>query len=233
MLTGLHGPLPSLTSAVRQAYADVPAARFGPYLRRTDGRTADPVNVVFVGEAEAVAVALQLVDLLGWMRIPGSEMAFMDQGVMRPTELQLGTGSRGGLRKHIRLAGAGEESESWGEYTLAAVHHDITVPCGHVGAGFDEERDALAAAMERAGHPVSWLWLGNDGPVEHCDGSHTHGDGWAAVIDLRRSADAVSAAAATLSAIASRSPAGTVQTPAAMSTHALEQPRGDRAGPTD
>jgi hypothetical protein len=189
-LAGLVGALSVLSDETGRARADAPAIRFGLYLQRADGRSADPVNLIFTGDSEATAAGLHVARVLGWTAVPGSDMAFTDHGATRWTEVQLGSGRPAGPRRHLRLAGARVESERWGEYTLAAVHHDVAVPCGHVGAGFDEERDALAAAMQAAGYRVTWLWLGNDGAVEHCDGSRTHGDGWAAVISLDRSMDA-------------------------------------------
>jgi hypothetical protein len=184
VLVGLVGALPLFWGGEGRAQADAPGIRFGLYLRRTDGRSADPVNVIFTGERDAAAVGLRVARVLGWTAVPGSDMAFTDHGATRWTELQLGSGARGGLRQHLRLAGSEAESERWGAYTLAAVHHDISVPCGHLGTGFDQERDALAAAMAAAGYRVTWLWLGNDGAVEHCEGSRTHGDGWAVIIAL-------------------------------------------------
>ena len=220
VLVGLFAALPSLWSTEDRARADAPAVRFGLYLRRMDGRSADPVNVIFTGERHATAAGLHVARALRWTAVPGSDMAFTDHGVTRWAELQLGTGPRGGLRRHLRLAGSQGESERWGMYTLAAVHHDIEVPCGHLGAGFDEERDALAAAMEAVGYRVTWLWLGNDGPVEHCDGSRTHGDGWAAVIELspNEPARAAPSPSPSPSPLPSLSPSPNAGTPSSHST---------------
>lgn len=169
----------------RIARADDPAFDFGLYLRRSDGQSADPINVIFIGEQDAAAVALRLAGRLLWVPIQGDDMAFTVKGNTRWAEVQLGTVAAGMLRKHIRIAGAAS-SERWGSYVLAGVHRDLAVSCGHVGFAFNEERDDLAAAMREAGYSVSWIQLGNDAPVQHCDGAVSHGDGWAAVIDLRR-----------------------------------------------
>jgi hypothetical protein len=174
--------LPSTRSNVR---ADMFEAPFGLYIHRADGRPADPVNVVFIGERDTAAIALRLATALRWTRVEGSDMTFFERGQPRRTEIQSGRGLGPGSRQHIRLTGAREPAESWGPYALAAVHRDLTVPCGHIGVAFDEERNALAAAMGEAGYRVTWLRLGNDGPIEHCGGAVNRGDGWAVVIDLR------------------------------------------------
>lgn len=179
--------LPFVAAGRGGASAEPATFDFAPYLRRSDGRPADPVNVIVVGQGDADAVADRLADVLRWVRVPGSDMAFVDRGQTRWANVQLGTAGEAGFRKHIRLAGGAAESPRWGAYTLASVHHDLVVPCGHVGLGFDEERDALAFAMRNAGYPLSWVYVGNDGPVEHCNGTESRGDGWAAVIDLRPS----------------------------------------------
>jgi hypothetical protein len=195
-----------------RARAQDESVEFEPYLRRSDGRSADPVNVIFVGEREAQRVALLLVGVMRWAPIPGSDMAFVERGTLRWTQLQLGAVAPG-ARKHIRLAGAEQESARWGSYTLAAVHRDVDVECGHVGAAFDEERNALAQHLGAAGYSISWLRLGNDGPVEHCDGRLTRGDGWVAVVDLRRDAPATPSATPTATPTATPSPTPPPATP--------------------
>lgn len=183
-----------------RAVADEPAFEFAPYLRRSDGRNADPVNVIFAGDGDPAQVAARFTELLRWSPIEGSDMAFIDHGKVRWADTQLGTVAEGGVRKHIRLAGAAAESKQWGPYTLASVHHDLVVPCGHVGLAFNEERDALAAAMRAAGYLISWIDLDNDGPVAHCNGAETRGDGWAIVIHLRPHPTATATPVATLTA---------------------------------
>lgn len=168
------------------ARAETPAIDFELYLRRTDGRRADPVNLVFIGESNATAIALKLSSVMHWTPVAGSSMSFITHGETRWTEVQLGVNLGGGTRQHMRVAGADEVSETWGPYALAGVHLDVPVGCGHRGANFDELRDTVAKAMEQAGYQVSRRYLGNDGQVVHCDGSVTHGDGWAIVIDLRK-----------------------------------------------
>jgi hypothetical protein len=208
LLTGLLGVAALAPGGRPSAHASAAPVPFGPYLRRADGHSADPVNVIFTGEGDAAVVALTITRVLRWLPVAGSDMAFSDHGETLWAELQLGTPSQAGIRRHIRLAGAEEPSERWVAYTLAGVHHDLDVPCGHLGVAFDEERNALAQAMEEAGFRVTWLWLGNDGPVEHCTGAVTHGDGWAAVIELRR-ADASPSPSATTTPAATTGPSPT------------------------
>lgn len=166
--------------------ADTAAVNFDLYLRRVDGRQADPVNVIFIGETDATAIGLHLFAVMRWAPVRGSAMAFTDRGATRWTEIQVGAPLGGGMRQHMRIASGEAPSDAWGPYALAAVHRDVPVHCGHRGTDFDAMRDAVAMAMAEAGYQVTRHFLGNDGPVEHCDGSVTHGDGWAVVIDLRR-----------------------------------------------
>jgi hypothetical protein len=190
------------------AAADEPAFEFAPYLRRSDGRNADPVNVIFAGDGDSTRVAALMAGILRWTPIEGSDMAFVDHDKVRWADTQLGTIAEGGVRKHIRMAGAAAESKRWGPYTLASVHHDMVVPCGHVGLAFNEERDALAASMRSAGYLISWIDLDNDGPVTHCNGAETRGDGWAVVIHLRpdRTPTSTATPAATLTATPTATP---------------------------
>jgi cell division septation protein DedD len=191
------------------AVADEPAFEFAPYLRRSDGRNADPVNVIVAGDGDPAHVAAVFAGILRWTPIEGSDMAFIDHDKVRWADTQLGTVSEDGVRKHIRLAGAAAESKRWGPYTLASVHHDLTVPCGHVGLAFNEERDALAAAMRAAGYLISWMDLDNDGPVVHCNGAETRGDGWAVVIHLRPDRTPTSTATPTATFTATPTPTST------------------------
>lgn len=156
----------------------------GRYLLRESGETADPVNIIFAGEADGIDVAARVSQVLRWTPVQGSRMAFTSGTSTVWTQAQLGAAMSGGARRHLRLAAAPMPSAEWGPITLAAVHRDQPVTCGHAGRAFDQQRDEIAVAMQRAGFAVSWTWLGNDGPVRHCDGSVTHGDGWVAVIDL-------------------------------------------------
>lgn len=177
--------------AARQhrARADADYAEFAPYLQRSDGRAADPVNLIFLGEAQAPDVGLELISVLHWASVDGSLMSFMQKGRQLQTEVQLGDSLGGENRRHLRVAAVGPASPTWGPFALAGVHRDESVSCGHVGRGYDDERDRVARAMEDDGYSVTWLWLGNSGAVRQCDGSLIHGDGYAAVIDLRRPDD--------------------------------------------
>lgn len=211
LLTGLALAvvIPLIAAGRDQAHADEPAYEFAPYLRRADGRLADPVNVIFAGDGDPDEVAALLAGPLNWTPVDGSDMAFVDHGQTRWADTQLGTVADGGVRKHIRLAGAAAESKRWGPYTLASVHHDLVVPCGHIGLAFDEERDALAATMRAAGYTLTWLRLDNDGPVPHCNGAVTQGDGWAVVIHLRPNRTATPTTTPTMSPTAIPTVTGT------------------------
>ncbi len=174
-------------ASVLTAHDDVTSAAAGelsgvdPYLRRADGRHADPVNVVFINTSP-VAVALAVEHVLGWQVVAGSPMSFTVNGREMPVALQLGLDIGGGARYHVRIEDTppGERPGA----VLAALHRDDSVTCGHVGRAFDEVRDNTARAFAAAGYPVSYLDLGNTERIRHCDGSLTGGDGRVAVIDL-------------------------------------------------
>lgn len=155
---------------------------FGPYIHRANSAAADPVNLIFRG-ADPDTVSLLVQDLLGWQPIPGSAMTFLVEGKARGTRWQLGVDLPNGSRLHIRIQDV-LAGDSQG-YVLAAIHRDDTVPCGHVGRGFDETRDLVGEYFAAAGYAVHRVRLGNAHPGRHCDGSLTGGDGEALLIDLR------------------------------------------------
>lgn len=211
--------------AARQhrARADADYAEFAPYLQRGDGRAADPVNLIFLGEDQAPNIGLDLISVLHWSTVDGSLMSFMQKGRLLQTEVQLGDSLGGENRRHLRVAAVGPASPTWGPFALAGVHRDESVACGHVGRGYDEERNRVARAMEEDGYSVTWLWLGNSGPVRHCDGSLIHGDGYAAVIDLRRpDYEGLASEPANLNPIAAAKPA------AVLGSRRIAPPRGAR-----
>jgi hypothetical protein len=109
-------------------------------------------------------------------------MDFYDQGRVHPVAWQLAQDLGNGSRYHMRIEAIGPTDGQ--SYTLAAVHRDDSVACGHVGRAFDQVRDLVVHAFEDAGYPVTMVWLGNidDGP--QCDGSRTSGGGAAAIIDI-------------------------------------------------
>jgi hypothetical protein len=154
--------------------------QFDPYLHRTSGELADPVNLIFRGTMEQAAAAVPRV--LGWQSVQGSEMVFYDHGAHFATGPQFGFDIGGGSRYHIRLEAVQDDDGQ--TYVLSGVHRDDSVACGHVGRAFDRMRDLVASAFTDAGYPVTTLHLGNSDPGRQCDGSFTFGDGTAAMIDL-------------------------------------------------
>jgi hypothetical protein len=167
----------SLTHAARSGGT----TRFDPYLHRTNGDLADPINLIFRGTDEA-AVAQTVQRVLGWSRVQGSAMFFYDQGSTHQTAWQFGFDLGQGSRLHMRLEQAGTAGGH--PYVLAGVHRDDLVACGHVGHFFDQERDAVATAFSSLGYKVTIRRLDNTRPGLQCDGSLTAGDGTAAIIDL-------------------------------------------------
>lgn len=154
---------------------------FDPYIHRAGGEAADPVNLIFRG-ADANTVAQLSQQLLGWPLVSGSAMDFVDQDHVHPTAWQLGHDLGHGSRYHMRVESiSATDGQS---YTLAAVHRDDSVACGHVGRAFDQVRDTVAQAFEDAGYRVTLVWLGNTNDGPQCDGSRTAGGGEAAIIEI-------------------------------------------------
>lgn len=168
------------TSLTHAARGTVPS-RFDPYLHRTTGELADPVNLIFRGAAvDTVAKTVQR--LLDWPQADGSAMIFYDHGLTRDTAYQFAMNLGAGARQHLRLERIGAAAGQ--PYVLAGVHRDDTVACGHVGRFFDQERDVVAGAFTAAGYRVTYRRLDNTQPGRQCDGSLTAGDGTVAIIDL-------------------------------------------------
>ncbi|HZQ37263.1 MAG TPA: hypothetical protein VFD32_15135 [Dehalococcoidia bacterium] len=154
---------------------------FDPYIHRAGGEAADPINLIFRG-ADADTAARIAQQLLGWPVVAGSPMDFFDEGHAHPTAWQLGGDLGHGSRYHLRIEATGATDGQ--SYTLAAVHRDDSVACGHVGRAFDQVRDIVAHAFADAGYRVTMVWLGNTNDGPQCDGSRTAGGGEAAIIDL-------------------------------------------------
>ncbi len=170
------------TAAVRLVRADEgdELDSFNPYLHRTTGELADPVNLIFRGDLATTMVAVPAV--LGWQPVAGSEMIFIDHDSTRATAAQFGLELGNGSRYHVRLEAV--ERQAGQTYVLAGVHRDDSVACGHVGRAFDLTRDLVAGSFEQAGYAASRLSLKNIESGRQCDGSFTFGDGTAVVIDL-------------------------------------------------
>jgi hypothetical protein len=162
------------------AHGSAPS-RFDPYLHRTTGELADPVNLIFRGgDVDTVAQAVRRV--LDWPQVQGSAMVFYDRGLTRDTAYQFGMDLGNGARQHLRLERIGTADGQ--PYVLAGVHRDDTLACGHVGHFFDQERDVVAGAFAAAGYHVTLRRLENTQPGPQCDGSFSAGDGTVAIIDL-------------------------------------------------
>jgi hypothetical protein len=154
--------------------------QFDPYLHRTTGGLADPVNLVFRGTLDQAAT--NIVQVLGWQPVDGSQMLFLDHGAHFGTARQFGLDLGNGSRYHIRLEGV--QTGDGQNYVLSGVHRDDTEACGHVGRAFSLARDVVGKAFEGSGFPVHQIALHNSLPGRQCDGSFTFGDGTADVIDL-------------------------------------------------
>ncbi len=160
--------------------AELPTG-FNPYIHRASGTRADPVNLIFRG-ASTEAVAQSVTRVLGWSDVPGSAMMFVRRDGQRISGRQFGLDLGGGTRLHLRVEAVGADEGQ--TFVLAAIHRDDWAGCGHVGGAFDEARDIVAQAFAAAGYHVTSVPLANTESGRHCDGSWTHGDGAATLIDL-------------------------------------------------
>jgi hypothetical protein len=178
------------TTAARLAFAgDRDEGAFDPYLHRTSGALADPVNLIFRGTLSQAEAAVPRV--LGWQPVQGSMMVFYDHGQRLQTGAQFGLNLPGGSRFHLRLEAVTAAHGT--KYVLAGVHRDDLAACGHVGHAFNAARDLVAGQFAQAGYTVTREYLGNTTPGRQCDGSFSAGDGSAAVIDLASVAHPVAA----------------------------------------
>jgi hypothetical protein len=159
------------------------ALPFDPYVHRTNGPLADPINLIFYG-ADPDSVAATLHKVLGWPVTDGSPMIFVDHGAVRPTRWQLGQDLGRGNRWHIRIESVSADDGQ--DYVLAAVHYDKATACGHVGGQFNSARRRVVRALADAGYTVHAISLDNTEPGPQCDGTSTAGDGTVAVIDLAK-----------------------------------------------
>jgi hypothetical protein len=156
---------------------------FEPYLYRTNGQPADPVNLVFrAGDGRDVADAVGRV--LGWLPVNSTPMFFHDADKTWPTGWQYNLPLAAGARFHLRIEAVTPADRR--SYVLAAVHQDRPAGCGHLGMEFDAMREYVARAFARAGYRVETTTLGNTLPGRQCDGTYTAGDGQLSVIDLTR-----------------------------------------------
>jgi hypothetical protein len=154
---------------------------FDPYIYRPTGELADPINVIFL-HTDAATAAAAVERVLGWRPVVASGMTFKQRSGTRPTYRQLAADLGPGSRYHMRIQAVPITDTQ--TFVLASVHRDETAPCGHVGRGFDEMRDLVAARFTEAGFPARIEDLGNTTPGRHCDGSYVGGDGKAVLIDL-------------------------------------------------
>jgi|SRR5579883_1117919 hypothetical protein len=179
LLTAACAGFFGLTRRVGATNADTPG-QFDPYLHRTDGALADPINLIFQGSVDQAAAAVQAV--LGWQPVDGSEMVFYDHGAHLDTAKQFGLDLGGGSRYHLRLEAVQDDGGQ--TYVLSGVHRDDSVACGHVGRAFNNMRDLVGNAFAAAGYKVTQVQLENTTPGRQCDGSFTFGDGIADIVTL-------------------------------------------------
>ncbi len=178
-------------------FSQVAFAHFtaSPYIYRSQTfAQADPVNLVFYGNAYWGNVEAHLSHHMGWNFGGGDLMYFIDHGNFWPMDDQRASDQvwTPYNRYHMRLKQGFDADPYWGVYTQAAVHEDIVVlscipESGHAGAQFNNLRDNVAGYFNLGdpyGHPYQYFYEGNTNPSPQCDGTMPSSDGWVAWIRI-------------------------------------------------
>src|SRR5579884_3987839 len=87
LLTAACAGFFGLTRRVGATNADTPG-QFDPYLHRTDGTLADPINLIFQGSVDQAAAAVQA--FFFFKQKTAYEMVFYDHGAHLDTAKQFG-----------------------------------------------------------------------------------------------------------------------------------------------
>ena len=154
------------------------ASMFWPYTGVDfTGTGQDPINLVFVGQADALAVRAALMGLTGdrsafgfpgvapfnctWSdAIGGSQTAYSDAGGWTGSAIQLQCGAYGPIRFHLRLFDAGA-------VTLGGVHFEMLIPgtADHQVLSWELAEQLVAADMMRSGLLASAQPLAPSAPI--------------------------------------------------------------------
>lgn len=141
---------------------------------------ADPVNLLFVGNAVDTYVDAHIASLVGWTYSSGGTMYFDDHGGLQVQDYQRTSAPFWEDHHHVRIEYADDSGQEWygfyiGYYTAGAAHFDELAACMsiHVASDFDGSRDEVADPFESQSHHVTdldeWYYVGNHDPSPQCD----------------------------------------------------------------
>ncbi|MBU0740837.1 hypothetical protein KKG45_04630 [bacterium] len=136
-----------------------------------DGAPMDPVNLVFVGEADPVQIRAALMSLDGdrtaygfppaapfdaiWADAVGGDVqtAWAGEEGWLGSVVQLQLGGYAPLRAHLRLFHAGESFGDGGTWTLGGAHFEVMIPgtADHQVLGWEIAQQLVVADLMRSG----------------------------------------------------------------------------------
>lgn len=146
----------------------------------------DPVNVVFYGSRAWQSNTTNHVQgHTGWDNTSGSSQVTFSHGYCRGMTTRA---SGSGSRFHIRMFQTYHLDDKGRYETVAAVHHEDLLPCGHAvdqngsnGSGFDQGkwklRDLLAGTHHALASTQNW---GNTNNFKQCDLQYASSNGYVA-----------------------------------------------------
>jgi len=147
-----------------------------------DGTPSDPINLVFVGKSDPVAIRAALLALDGnrpglppvfpftarWEEAIGNvQTAYTAEGGWGGSVIQLQLGSYESIRFHLRLFGTGVPYGEDGEWVLGAAHMDVLIPgtTDHQVLSWEIPAQIVVADLLRSGLLDSTVPLGSTGPI--------------------------------------------------------------------
>jgi len=147
-----------------------------------DGVPSDPINLVFVGKSDPVAIRAALLALDGnrpgvppvfpftstWEEAIGNvQCTFADGGGWGGSVIQLQLGSYESIRFHLRLFGTGVPYGEDGEWVLGAAHMDVLIPgtTDHQVLSWEVPAQIVVADLLRSGLLDGTVPLGTTGSI--------------------------------------------------------------------
>jgi len=191
--------------AVRTAGAPAPAApadqamisflgedlTLWPYTGESfDGTPSDPVNLVFVGKADPVAIRAALLALDGnrpglppvfpfnatWEEAIGNvQTTYTEEGSWGGSVVQLQLGSYDSIRFHLRLFGTGVPYGDEGQWVLGAAHLDVLIPgtTDHQVMSWEIPAQIVVVDLMRSGLLDESVPLGTTGQISQAPSFRT------------------------------------------------------------
>lgn len=147
----------------------------------TVAKRVDPVTAVFTTYATAANTLNHLRFHSGWANTGGSGQSFASHGTCWAMQWQRADASVLASRFHVRA-----HATTHVITLLATPHHeDLVLTCGHAvdsngasGSGFDQGRQRFDLIFRgRAGHSLSYAYVGNTASFKQCDGDLASSNG--------------------------------------------------------